>query len=137
MPRSQVELTDLEPGDDRDRSGERKSRERKRAPKPTSRADNELRGRLGDQLDRIAAALAERGDEELADIVREDAEVMARGLVSLTRPFRVLRAVLITVVSIIEPMIAFGRLFRLIAERWAVRRAQRAATGNESDSSNT
>jgi hypothetical protein len=109
------------------RSSSSSSSSRKRKSSSTPKADTDLRGRLAECFERIALALENRGDDELAQIVRDDGPVMAQGLVSLTRPFRVLRVFVLALVSVVEPVLAFGRLARAVAERWAVRRAQRAA----------
>lgn len=86
------------------------------------RNEKELRGRIDEVLDRIATSREARGDERLADIIRDDAQVMAGFLVSFTRPFGVLRTTLVTLLALIEPALAFGRLFRELAGRWAERR---------------
>lgn len=127
MPGSQTNLDDLEA----DTSGDKKETKSKSSSRSTTRAsatqEKELKGRLSACFDRISEALTERGDEELAELVRDDAAVMAQGLVSLTRPFRALRTPLLAFVAIIEPLLAFGRVMRVLAERWQARRFQRAA----------
>lgn len=125
MP-SQVELNDLE-ADDRDDKPKAKSSRSKSRPSSSTAQEKDLRGRLSGCFDRIAATLDERGDEELAELVRQDAEVMSQGLVSLTRPFRALRTPLLAVIAVIEPALAFGRIARLLGGRWAERRAEQAA----------
>lgn len=122
---SQVKIDQLEPNAD-EREGS-KTRERKTKPRrPTARAENELRDRLTGCFERISESLQARDDPELADIVREDAEVIAQGLVSLTRPFTAMRTVVLAAVAIVEPLMAFGRIGRVLGSRWAERRAMRA-----------
>lgn len=87
--------------------------------------DTELRSRLGRTFDNIADSLDSRGDEELGTIVREDGEAMAQGLVSITKPFKQFRAVLFFLLAIVEPVLAFGRVVRVILTRMADRRATR------------
>lgn len=128
MPGSQKDLEDLEV--DAPESGKKKS-ESKSSSRTSQRAsatqERELKSRLSACFDRISEALTERGDEELAELVRDDGPVMAQGLVSLTRPFRALRTPLLALVAIIEPLLAFGRVLRLLGERWQARRYARAA----------
>lgn len=98
----------------------------KSSPKqPTQTEDRALRGRLVSVFDRIATAAEARGDDELAGIIREDTEVMAAGLVSLTRPIRALRAPIIIALGIIEPVMAFSRVARVMLGRAIERRHMR------------
>lgn len=136
------ELTPDVPIDDGTEKGKAKesptAAKRRRAA--SARSESELRGRLSACLERIAVSLETRGDEELAEIIREDAEIMSVGLVSLTRPFKALRAPLQVALAIVEPAMAFGRLIRALAERAAMRRAMNAQMqqepSNGSDGSN-
>lgn len=109
--------------------------ERKTPPKPspaaTDRADRDLKTRLEEIFRRIADAAEARGDDELADIIREDMKVMATGLVSLTRPLRALRGPLMLLLAIVEPFMAFSRVTRVMLGRFMDRRAERAQTGEE------
>lgn len=124
MP-SQIEIDALSDDDD-DKSGKSKPKSSKPKSRSTTTAERELRGRLAACFERIAASLEQRGDDELAEIVRDDAEIMSQGLVSLTRPFRALRTPLLAAVAIVEPVLAFGRIFRVLAGRFVERRAARA-----------
>lgn len=127
-PGSQVNLKDLRSDDDSgdDKKGPKSESSKKPRPKTTPTAERELRGRLSDCFDRIAESVRQRGDDELADLLADDAAIMAQGLVSLTRPFRALRTPLLALVAIVEPALAFGRVVRLLAGRWADRRARAA-----------
>jgi hypothetical protein len=98
----------------------------KPATDKTQITESELRTRLGGTFDKIADWLDARDDSELADIVREDGEAMSKGLVSLTKPFKQLRTILSFFLSFVEPLLAFGRVFRVLAGRLADRRVKRA-----------
>lgn len=109
---------------------EQKPSAKKRTSSSRAKAtENELRGRLADCFDRISDALETRGDDELSAIIREDAEVISAGLVSLTRPFKVLRMPLLALVAVVEPALAFGRIARVLIGRFAERR-MRAREGH-------
>lgn len=88
------------------------------------RHEGELRNRLELTLERIAEWLEGRGDLELAGVIREDSKAMIGGLVSLTRPLGWLRPPLIAVLSVVEPVLAFGRVLRILGGRLADRRAR-------------
>lgn len=103
-------------------AGEKPKAEKPKAAVPTATADKELRGRLEEVFVRIADAADARGDTELADIVREDGPVMATGLVSLTRPVRALRTPIVMALGIVEPVMAFSRVARMMVYRFFDRR---------------
>lgn len=108
-------------GDDKGEPTPKKAKE----PAPTQAADRDLRTRIAGIFARIADASEARGDQVLADILREDMQVMAVGLVSLTRPVRALRAPLLFALGVIEPVMAFSRTGRIMLERLLDRRAAR------------
>lgn len=143
MP-SQIDITEL-PSDDDDASGSggrssgsggggsggsrASSRRGKTARKRTSRprpTDTQLSGRLEGMLERLTTTLRERGDDELAEAVERDGAVMANALVNITKPVKWLRIPLIAIIGIVEPGLAFGRTGRIVAGRWAARRARSA-----------
>lgn len=127
---SQSRIEDLSAHPDPDDGGAKKTATRKASSSkrraPSAKAENELRERLTDCFERIALALEVREDDELADIIREDAEVMANGLVFMTRPIAVLRLPLLFAVAVVEPVLAFGRILRVLASRVGERRARAA-----------
>jgi hypothetical protein len=88
------------------------------------RHDADVRGKLESVFERLAEWREGRGDIELAEIIREDAAAMTGGLVALTRPLEWLRGPLVFVLAIVEPALAFGRILRVVAGRWAERRAR-------------
>lgn len=93
------------------------------AKKKTAASESDLRDRVATVLGRLADLIESRGDDELAETMREDVGVMATGIVSFTRPFR---APLMFVLAIAEPAIAFGRIGILMIGRMFQRRADRA-----------
>jgi len=123
---SQTKISDLEPNAEEGNVRTRKESKSRKRPAASARAENELKGRLVGCFERIAESLYARQDEELAELVREDAEVIAQGLVSLTRPFTALRGIVLAIVAIIEPLMAFGRIGRVLLGRMAERRSARA-----------
>lgn len=127
---------DLETGDPSraDPASERRRRRRertaesggtKKAPTATetSKLATEIRSRLDRVFDRIAEWRDARDDEELATVIREDKDMMAQGIVSLTNSFNPLRVPLLMGLNLIEPLLAFGRVVRVLVGRWMARRA--------------
>ena len=73
------------------------------------------------------ADLIENRDPELATILREDGPAMADCLGDLAKGFAFLRKPLLLVLSVVEPIRAFGRIVRLLTSRladWQARRAE-------------
>lgn len=130
MAIGQKNIVDMGPGKDKpsDDSGTSKPKPSAAATQAADRADRDLRSRLETIFERIADAADARGDEELADIVRDDVKVMANGLVSLTRPMRALRAPLLLLLAVVEPVMAFSRVTRVIVGRYLDRRSERQTT---------
>lgn len=123
---SQAKIEELEGDDTARAAAESKSTTKRKRSRSTS-GDTKFRGRLLEVIERIATSLEERGDEELAEILREDGPVMATGLTSLTGLLSPLRLPLLVTLAVIEPVLAFGRLFRVLAYRFADNRNRRAA----------
>jgi hypothetical protein len=88
------------------------------------RTDTEIVSRLDRTFDRIIVALQERDDDELASAISEDKDAMSRGIVSLTRNVKPLRNPLLMVLNLVEPLLAFGRVGKILLTRWAARRAR-------------
>lgn len=88
------------------------------------RAD--IRDRFQTVFDRIADSLEGRGDAELAGMIREDSQAMVGGLVSVTKRVPAASGVILGGLAVLEPLIAFGRIFRLLLRRLGDRRAQAA-----------
>jgi hypothetical protein len=97
----------------------------------TRKAESELRGRLERTFDRIAEALEGRGDEELSSAISEDAKAMTSGLISLTRAITPLRAPLLILLALVEPLLAFGRVGRILLVRYQMRRVAAAMMAQE------
>jgi hypothetical protein len=122
------ELEEEEPKKKRARGGDEAPGARTRR-----RHEGELRGRLSDVFERLAEWLEGRGDAELAGIIREDSKAMVGGLVSLTRPAAWLRPPMLAALSVVEPVLAFGRVLRVLGGRWAERRARIALERQEAE----
>lgn len=100
------------------------------------RVEVELASRLDRTFDRIAIALDQRGDDELASVIREDAGAMSQGLVSLTRSVKFFRSPLLMALNLIEPVLAFGRVGRIMYVRFAERQARVASERAEQATEN-
>src|SRR5438874_815164 len=84
-------------------------------PDRTERAwERDLRTRLERTFERLAEWRQGRGDDELAQVFREDSMAMIGGLISIARPLTWLRPVLVLGLTVAEPLLAFGRLARLM-----------------------
>lgn len=118
---------DLEKGD-ASRASSREERRSRRTSSTTAarKTDNEVDGRLHRTFERIAAAREARGDEELADVIREDSDAMAQGFTSLTANVPFLRMPLIMGLNILEPALAFSRVGGILLGRFFERRQRRA-----------
>lgn len=92
----------------------------------SDKLDNEIRNRLERAFDRIAEWREARGDQELADIIREDASAMAQGGVAATRGVPALRGPVIMFLNLLEPILAFNRVGRTLLVRLMYRRQLRA-----------
>lgn len=120
---------DLDPpghGPEPDQPGPGQSpRSQRRHRQKEREAAGNLTGRLQAIFDRLADRFDGKGDHELADVIREDSKAMVSGLVNLTKRIPGAAAPILVVLGVVEPVLAFGRLFRLLANRWAYRRAER------------
>ncbi len=102
------------------------TRKKSTSTRPTAaqKLDTEIASRLERTFDRIIEALEERDDTELATAMREDKAAMSRGMVSLTRNVTPLRGPLLMLLNLIEPLLAFGRVGKILVTRFAARRAR-------------
>lgn len=121
---------DLERPDDDD-PGDKERKPRGQSERSQRRHAANIRDRLGNIFDRLADSIDGRGDAELAAMIREDKAAMVNGLVSVTRRVPQLAGVIMAALAVLEPLIAFGRVFRLMARRAGERRAERAAEWDE------
>jgi len=88
--------------------------------------ERDMRGRLERVQARLVEVFEGRGDQELADVIREDGMAMIGGMIAACRPAAWLRAPVVTVMTVVEPLLAFGRVLRLLAGRWQERRIRLA-----------
>lgn len=91
-----------------------------------SRLEAEIESRLDRVFDQLAEQREARGDEELATALREDKRPISSALVSLTRPIGQARQLVLLVLAVIEPLLAFGRIGRILAGRVRGRQERRA-----------
>jgi hypothetical protein len=121
---------DLERGDPSRREERRSSRRRAsstgEARSDSDKLDRELHHRLVESLEQVQEWREARDDEELATAIAQDKDKMAKGLVSLTHAVAPLRQPLLVFLGFVEPLLAFGRVGRILATRWVMRRQQRA-----------
>jgi len=92
----------------------------------SDKLDRELHSRLLDAFGQVVEWRQAREDEELATAIDEDKDKMARGLVSLTHAVTPLRQPLVIFLGFVEPVLAFGRVGRILATRWVMRRQRHA-----------
>jgi hypothetical protein len=127
---------DLVEGDESraDATSERRRRRRERTSesggsgggsRAASKMESEARAKLDKFFDRLVKMRRVRGDDELAEIIEEDADDMAQGFISLTEGFTVLRGPLLHALNFFLPLLAFNRVGRTILGRLLERRAQR------------
>jgi len=110
----------------RSRRREGSSETKSTGDKASEKLDRELHSRLTDALEQVVEWRMARQDAELATAISEDKEKMARGLVSLTHVVAPLRRPLLIFLGFVEPLLAFGRVGRILTERWLERRRERA-----------
>lgn len=127
---------DLEVGDPSRGSADSEQRRRRRRERTStsgnaatareeSKVENEIRSRLDRVFDRIVKARRAREDEELAEVIEEDAEAMAQGFLSMTTNVPFTRGPLIMFLNVLEPLLAFNRVVRILFLRFMERRARR------------
>ncbi len=112
-----------------DDAPERKPRGQSERSQRRQRAD--IRERLTTIFERLADSLEGRGDAELAAVIREDSRAMVGGLVSVTRRVPAAAGVIVGGLAVLEPLIAFGRVLRLLLRRAGERREAAAAAWEE------
>lgn len=94
------------------------------AQRRTTALEAELRSRLDRTWERVAEWRDSRGDDELATVIREDKEAWTQGIVSLSHIVKWLRAPLLMLLNFVEPVLAFGRVTRILFGRWTEQRQQ-------------
>ena len=107
--------------------GAKSSTPRRRRSSSSSSKRPKVEVEIESRLERILSRLAElregRGDDELAGALREDTQAIAGSIVSVTKPFGApARRLVLTGLAVAEPLLAFGRIGRILAGRLAARR---------------
>lgn len=117
---------DLERGDpDKEEGGRpRSERSQRRDRAREKERQGDVGKRLGTIFERLAQSVEGRGDDELAGMIREDKEAMVGGLVSVTSKAPALAPGVLGVLAVLEPLIAFGRILRLLLRRAGERRGR-------------
>lgn len=92
----------------------------------SEKLDRELHSRLVESLERVQEWRESREDMELAEAIGQDKDKMAKGLVSVTHVVQPLRGPLVIFLGFVEPVLAFGRVGRILTVRWVERRQQKA-----------
>lgn len=100
---------------------------------PAKSEETKLRTQLDRVLDRFAETLEGRSDDELATAIREDAKAIASGLISMTRQLTPARRLLVVLVAVAEPLLAFGRIGGILLGRWQRRRMAAMQAQAEAD----
>src|SRR2546421_11434004 len=98
-----IRQVDLDELDQQERGTEAEKPATKRERERKEQGEKNLNGRLQACFDRIAESLEQRGDVELATIVREDAQVMAGGVGALTRAVKAAFRLVVLFLCHIEP----------------------------------
>ena len=119
-----------EPEEDEPRERGQSERSQRRHRAEERRQAENIESRLFAVFNRLSDALEGRGDDELAGMIREDTKAMVGGLVSVVRRVPALAAWVVGGLAVLEPLIAFGRIFRLLLRRLGERRRE-AAEGLE------
>jgi len=121
---------DLEKGD-ASRAEERRARRQARTGSSETKTgseklDKELHDRLMGAFQQVQEWREARDDEELATAIDEDKDKMSKGLVSLTHVIDPLRRPLLIFLGFVEPVLAFGRVGRILGGRFIAMRQARA-----------
>lgn len=116
---------------ERDSSSGSSSRTRSSTGGSSKSDDSSLVTRLDTAFVKLADQMLARGDDELAEALREERHAMSQGLVSLTATLTVLRFPLIVFMSLIEPVLAFWRVGRILIMRFFGWRERRIIAAQE------
>jgi hypothetical protein len=113
---------DLQRGEADEDEGRSSSKPRGQSERSSRRHRADIKERLYAIFARLADSLEGRGDLELAGIIREDSRAMVEGLASLVKRAPGFAPPILGVLAVLEPLIAFGRILRLLGRRLRDRR---------------
>lgn len=120
---------DLDRGDRSRANADGESRRRRsntRTEKdPETILDDEVRSQCSRAFEGIAKNRDTHEDEELATAVREEADAMTEGFVSLTTNLTFLRMPFIILLNLIITLLAFGRVGGILFSRFVERRERK------------
>lgn len=119
---------DLERGDPgrADSASERRKRRRQNTADSGSAQESftekEVREQLTRAFDGLAKGRDARGDEELAEAIREEGDAMTEGFVALTNNVKPFRLPLVIILNVVITLLAFGRVGGILWQRFLARR---------------
>lgn len=91
--------------------------------------DSELRHQLNRAFQGLIRGREAKGDEELADALKEEGDAMTESFVTLTDNVKPLRMPLVIILNLVITLLAFGRVGGILLTRltsWRVRRQEAA-----------
>jgi len=115
---------DLERGD-RSRASAERRRSSRTEKDPEQILDDEVRSQCSRAFEGIAKNRDVHDDPELATAVREEADAMTEGFVSLTTNLTFLRMPFIILLNLIITLLAFGRVGGILFNRFMERRERK------------
>lgn len=107
------------------------SRTRKRSTSQRRPGQPGFESRVRQALEKAGEALIKRKDAELGEALIEEAPVMAGGVNNLSKGLPPVRFALLVALDLIEPVLAFWRVGRILLGRAAERRLRRAQEAAE------
>jgi hypothetical protein len=87
--------------------------------------ERDIRVRIERTQARLVEWLEGREDYELATVIKEDGKAMVGGIIYICGSAVWLRAPILAAMTIVEPMVAFGRLAKVLSTRWIARRQRK------------
>lgn len=101
------------------------SRQSSSSSKSNRSEDTGTEAQLRVVLDRVAEQREVKGDDELAEAIRETKDAIVKGFMQVTKTVAVLRQPLIFVLAIADPILAFWKVGSILTRRWFERRARK------------
>lgn len=140
----EIDLEVGEPDPDESPSARRRARRRaarssdsdsggssSRSKSSGGKSDAGLVTQLDTAFSKLADQMAARDDEELAEALMDERHAMSQGMVSLTSGLPFLRPILVLVLALAEPILAFWRVGRILFYRFLSWRERRIIAAQE------